>query len=57
VIGTGDEQIRDAPEDFGARTDIFLLDRNLKFIDQGLMAWRNVLVSGGISIPPVCRKA
>jgi hypothetical protein len=57
VIGTGDEQIRDAPEDLGARTDIFLLDRNLKFIDQGLMARRNVLVSGGISIPPVGRKA
>jgi hypothetical protein len=57
VIGTGDEQIRDPPEDLGPRTDIFLLDRNLKFIDQGLMAWRNVLVSGGISIPPVGRKA
>ena len=45
VIGTGDKQIRDPPEDFGARTDIFLLNRSFKFIDQGFMAWPNLLAS------------
>jgi hypothetical protein len=57
VIGTRDEQIRDPPEDLGARTDIFLLDRRFKFVHQGFMAWPNLLLSRGISIPPVCRKA
>ncbi len=45
MIGTGDEQIRDPPENLGARTDIFLLDRNLKFIHQGFMARPNLLRS------------
>ena len=45
LIGTGDKQIRDPPENIGPRTDIFLLDRDLKLIHQGFMARPNLLRS------------
>ena len=54
VVGPGDKQIRDPPEDFSSRTDILLLNRSLKLIDQRLMAWPNLLASAGIPIPAIC---
>jgi hypothetical protein len=54
VVGPGDKQIRDPPENFSPCPDILLLNGSLKLFDQGLMAWSRLLATAGIPIPAVC---
>jgi hypothetical protein len=55
VVGPGDKQIRDPPENFSPCPDILLLNGGFKLVDERLMAWPNLLASAGIPIPPIFR--